>query len=45
MGFRTAPTHFASNLTQMYIVSTPIDAFPESDWVVEAMIYRERDVR
>ena len=44
MGFRTAPTHFAGAETQMYIVSTTLDSFP-NDWVVEAMIYREKDLR
>ena len=44
MGFRTAPTHFAGAETQMYIVSTDIQSFPD-DWVVETAIYRERDLR
>ena len=44
MGFRTAPTHFAGAETQMYVVSTEIESFPEN-WVVEAMIYRETDLR
>ena len=44
MGFRTAPTHFAGADTQMYIVSTSTDSFPEN-WVVEAMIFRETDLR
>ena len=44
MGFRTAPTHFAGAETQMYIVSTDIQSFPDN-WVVETVIYRERDLR
>ena len=44
MGFRTAPTHFAGSETQMYIVSTEIESFPDN-WVIEAMIYRETDLR
>ena len=44
MGFRTAPTHFAGAETQMYIVSTEVASFPEN-WVVEALIYREQDLR
>ena len=44
MGFRTAPTHFAGAETQMYIVSTDVKSFPEN-WVVEAVIYREKDLR
>ena len=44
MGFRTAPTHFAGAETQMYIVSTTFEAYPEG-WVVETEIYREKDLR
>ena len=44
MGFRTAPTHFAGAETQMYIVSTDVNSYPEN-WIVEAEIFREKDLR
>ena len=44
MGFRTAPTHFAGAETQMYIVSTDVQSFPEN-LTVEALVYREKDLR